>query len=569
MAKADLNGDTELDLVTANGLDGFRSDVSVLLGDGSGEFQDPAYFDTDDSPVSVAVADLDGDTVPDIVTANGSSNNVSVLLGNGDGTFQEPASFEAGDDAVFVALADLDGDDHPDIVTANVLGDDVSVLLGNGDGTFQGPAEFAAGDGPVSVAVAKFDDDDFPDLVTANRDSDNVSVLLGNGDGTFQTPAFFTAGDAPVSVAVADLDEDDLLDLATANRDSNNVSVLLGNGDGTFQAAAFYPTGIAPVSIAIDVLFDEFQVEVPGPFFPETFPDLVTANRDSNDVSVLLSNGDGSFRPAYHFEMGNAPISVAIHDIFGDTRNMLDPDNPEGPRIPVPIPDLVTANRDSYNVTVRRGKFPLRNSPANRFLPPIASMAVADEVRVLKVKQFCTAVDKNGEGITDPTAYLTCYDIRKPLSTQPQVVTTDQFGELELDVRKPRSQICLPTDLRFIGDIPVPPESRPALDNYEFYNVRKTRGSDKFEKREVSVEDIFLDETVLLKKPRRLGAPTDLSGSDVRNPFHNLNCYSLKPPKFKRVNIQVENAFGALDLTLRRPNLLCTPSEKELVSEDP
>jgi hypothetical protein len=574
MAKADFDGDTEVDFVTANGLNGFRSDVSVLLGDGNGRFQDPAYFATGDSPVSVAVADLDGDTVPDIVTANDNSNNVSVLLGNGDGTFQKPASFEAGDGAVFVAAADLDGDDFPDIITANDLGDDVSVLLGNGDGTFQDPANFAAGDGPVFVAVADLDDDDIPDLVTANRDSSNLSVLLGNGDGTFQTPAFLTAGDVPVSVAVADLDGDDFLDLATANRDSNNASVLLGNGDGTFQAATFYQTGLAPVSIAIDTLFGEIEIENESPpppkyFFPDVFPDLVVANRDSNDVSVLLGNGDGSFNAAYHYPTGNAPVSVAISNINGDTRNLDNPDDPvDGDPVPVPIPDIITTNRDSYSVSVLLGKFPRRNNPSDRFRAATAFTAVADEARVRKVKQFCNAVDKNGEGITYPGAHLTCYSIRGPLSARPQVVTTDQFGELELDVRKQRSQICLPSDLLSVEGTPIDTPLAP-LDVYELYNVRETRGSDRFEKREVSVEDTFLDETVLLKKSMRLGAPTNLSGSDIRNPFHHLNCYSLKPPKFKKVNIQVKNAFGTYGLTVRRPNMLCTPSEKEVVSEDP
>jgi hypothetical protein len=578
MAKADLDGDTELDLVTANGVNDFRSDVSVLLGNGSVKFQDPASFATGDSPVSVAVADFDGDTVPDIVTANGDSNNVSVLLGNGDATFQKPDSFEAGDGAVFVAAADLNGDDFPDIVTANDLGGDVSVLLGNGDGTFQDPASFAAGDGPVFVVVANLDGDGFPDLVTANRDSSNLSVLLGNGDGTFQAATFLTAGDVPVAVAVADLDGDDFLDLATANRDSNNASVLLGNGDGTFQAATFYQTGIAPVSIAIDTLFGEIKIVVkndnPPPeffnkFLPDVFPDLVTANRDSNNVSVLLGNGDGSFNAAYHYATGNAPVSVALYNLNGDTRNLVNPDDPlHGDPIPVPIPDIITTNRNSYSVSVLLGKVPPRFNPSDRFRAAIASTAVADEARVLKVKQFCNAVDKNGEGITDPSAHLTCYDIRRPISARPQVVTTDQFGELELDVRKQRSQICLPTDLLYIEDVKIiaPP---PLLDSYELYGIRETRGSDKFEKREVSVEDVFLDETVLLKKSKRLGVPTNRSGSGIRNPFHHLNCYSLKPPKFKKVNIQVKNAFGTLDLTVRRPNLLCTPSEKEVVSEDP
>jgi len=75
------------------------------------------------------VADLDGDTVPDLVTANRDSVDVSVLLGNGDGTFQAVVSFAAGDGPVSVAVADLDGDTVPDLVTANSFSDDVSVLI--------------------------------------------------------------------------------------------------------------------------------------------------------------------------------------------------------------------------------------------------------------------------------------------------------------------------------------------------------------------------------------------------------------------------------------------------------
>ncbi len=50
-------------------------------------FQPQQRFPAGDAPFSVAVADLDGDSAPDLVTANVKSNDVSVLLGNGDGSF--------------------------------------------------------------------------------------------------------------------------------------------------------------------------------------------------------------------------------------------------------------------------------------------------------------------------------------------------------------------------------------------------------------------------------------------------------------------------------------------------
>jgi hypothetical protein len=156
--------------------------VSVLLGNGDGNFQGARAFAAGESPQSVAVADLDGDTVPDLVCANSASDDVSVLLGNGDGSFQAAQAFEVGNSPKSVAVADLDGDTVPDLVTANYLGpfrnSEVSVLLGNGDGSFQDARAFAVGEGSYSVAAADLDGDTAPDLVTANLYNLDVTVLL-------------------------------------------------------------------------------------------------------------------------------------------------------------------------------------------------------------------------------------------------------------------------------------------------------------------------------------------------------------------------------------------------------
>ncbi|MHC4220494.1 MAG: FG-GAP repeat domain-containing protein, partial [Planctomycetota bacterium] len=533
--------------------------------------------------------DFDGDGFPDHVTATDRSDDESVLPGNGDGTFQDAASFAAGDGPVFVAVADVDGDDFPDLITANLDSNNLSVLLGNGDGTFQAPAFLTAGDGPVSVAVADLDGDNFPDLVTANRDSSNLSVLLGNGDGTFQAPAFLTAGDGPVSVAVADLDDDDFPDLATANHDSNDVSVLLGNGDGTFQAPAFYSTASAPVSITVSRLFGQFQIRVenddPPPVLltrriPDLSPDLVIANRDSNNVAVLLGNGDGSFNAAKYFAAGNAPVSVAVSNLNSDQRLLANPDEPLDGTVSVPIPDIVTANRGGYNVGVLMGRpLPPNDTPVVNFRTDAAS-AVDRDTRFIKVRQFCTPVDKNGEGIPDSSIYLTCYEARKPWNLRPQVTTTDQFGELEQDVRKQRTQFCLPSELIWVDDsMPTPtptatpiatPTTAPTLPSHQFelHRVKRTRGAEKFERREVSVEDLFINDSVELKKPVRLGVPTGIEGKGILNSYHHLNCYSLKAPRFKPRFVQMKTDFGALDLAVRKPNMLCTPSLKEVVTED-
>jgi hypothetical protein len=118
-------------------------------------------------------------------------------------------------------------------------------------------------------------------------------------------PSAFGAGTNPDSAAVGDFNGDGKMDLAVANEGSDNVSILLGNGDGTFQAAVNYGAGTDPDSVAV------------GDFRGDGKLDLVVANYYSNNVSVLLGNGDGTFQAAVNYGV-SAPTSVAVGDFNGD-----------------------------------------------------------------------------------------------------------------------------------------------------------------------------------------------------------------------------------------------------------
>jgi hypothetical protein len=107
----------------------FSNSVSVLLGNGNGTFQSAVNFGVGSGPFSAAVADVNGDGRPDLVTANYGSASVSVLLGNGNGTFKAAKNFAGGSAPQSVAVADVNGDGRPDVAVN--FGGDVGALLGN------------------------------------------------------------------------------------------------------------------------------------------------------------------------------------------------------------------------------------------------------------------------------------------------------------------------------------------------------------------------------------------------------------------------------------------------------
>jgi hypothetical protein len=314
----------------------------------------------------IAVADLNGDGIPDLVVANACTSNectnlsplISVLLGNGDGTFQAAVAYNSGGysysylPSVSVAVADVNGDGHPDLIVAvpcqtqDCDNSSVSILLGNGDGTFQPPVIYNAGglffpgqawlsSGGQWVAAGDLRGIGKPDLILAiacqnlqncnGNEVSTVSVLLNNGDGTFQAPISYSTGaDLADSVGVADVNGDGKLDVIVVDDvgpsgDESAISVLLGNGDGTLQAPVTYYTGE----------IDSNGITI-GDLNGDGIPDLVVGTRifsfcfyECNPyeapISIFLGNGDGTFQPAATLSTeGLFANSIAIADVNGD-----------------------------------------------------------------------------------------------------------------------------------------------------------------------------------------------------------------------------------------------------------
>jgi hypothetical protein len=407
LATADLTGSGNSDLVVTgpDGGAGTSHTVSILLGNGDGTFQRARNVDVGPSPYAVAIGDFNGDLIPDLAVTHAGAfssdfNTVSILLGNGDGTFRAAGDLQVGRDPRAIAVGDLRGDGMLDLVTANTSSNTVSVLLGNGDGTFQSAVDLPVEPNPIAVSVV--DLNGHLSIVTANvgviggDDGGSVSVLLGNGDGTFQSAVTLGLGNAgsraePRSLAVADLTGSGILDLVTANDsdDGGTVSIFMGNGDGTFKSAVTYPvvhTGgdifvSNPLAVAVgnfdgqqDLIVSNVTLFLPargslsqlfllsgngdgtfgapvamdagaspfamtvGHFASDGNLDVAASNAAGGDVTVLLGNGDGTFNMAPDYPTGRNPISLAQGDFKRDG-----------------VVDLVTANSNADSVSVLIG----------------------------------------------------------------------------------------------------------------------------------------------------------------------------------------------------------------------
>ena len=128
---------------------------------------------------------------------------------------------------------------------------------------------------------------------------------------SFVAPRSFDVGNNAQSVAVGDFDGDGTLDLAVANFGGNTgVSVLLGNGDGTFRPARNFAAGTNPISIAV------------GDFCADGKLDLAVADNaflgGTPGVSILMGNGDGTFQPPRTYFAGTNPSSVTVGDFRGN-----------------------------------------------------------------------------------------------------------------------------------------------------------------------------------------------------------------------------------------------------------
>jgi hypothetical protein len=168
-----------------------------------------------------------------------------------------------------IASGDLNADGHTDLVVGNwfYAGAGISVLKGLGNGTYAQPVRYA---------------------VAFNRNVEKVALADIDGDGDF---------DAIAAVAITFGTE-------------NSVAIWRNTGNGSFAAPQEFGTEARPSGLIV------------ADFTGDQFPDVITANFESNSISVLRHNGlagpFASFLPAVHFPATREAERLAAADLNGD-----------------------------------------------------------------------------------------------------------------------------------------------------------------------------------------------------------------------------------------------------------
>jgi Flp pilus assembly secretin CpaC len=210
------------------------------------------------------------------------------------------------------------------------------VLLRAQDGK---PATFFVGDRfPVTLSLLSGS----LGTATANSSTTNNTSFLGVPTSANFPETSFAVGNNPVALASSDFNNDNLLDIAVANQNDNTISILLNQDNGNFVAATNSPfklvsTETGPSAVATASLGNTFTTSSGVTVLA---PDLVVANSTTNNVAILLGNGDGTFQEATGspYAVGKNPSSVLVADFNGDGN-----------------PDFAVANKDDNTISIFKG----------------------------------------------------------------------------------------------------------------------------------------------------------------------------------------------------------------------
>lgn len=252
----------------------------------------------DATPKAIALADFNGDGLPDLASALQDQNNLAIFLNTTPPNvttfaFAPKQDITISKSANNIVSADFNVDGKPDLITSD---DGISILvnttpIGALTAAFVPNQDFNFLGTPYAIATADFNGDKIPDLVTANKANNTISILLNNtGIGapnvTFARSFNLTVGLQPSAVVTGDFNLDGQIDIAVLNQGNKNISLLLN----TTPLGSFRPNFFGAI---IDPNTPNLWSIGTADFNQDGKIDLITNNQQNptvNSTSVYINN---------------------------------------------------------------------------------------------------------------------------------------------------------------------------------------------------------------------------------------------------------------------------------------
>lgn len=293
------------------------------------------------NPCAIAVADLNDDGLPEIVTADRgemtdtreerpANDELSLLVARPDLTYEKMPPLRAGFAPWCIAIANVDALKAPDLVVGSfhaTRGRDLTLFRNLGETGFE-PSTYSVPDGGLryesvrddddraiyslpgitAVAVREFTGDEYRDAIAAGWSSGVIIVFPGHGETYFAEPYTIDAPGGPRDLQLADFNGDSMVDLVTTMYNSNEVAIWKGDGTGQFSEVKRFPSrGPLPHKVRAADMNGDGRL------------DLVVSHCFSSDsIAVHFADGPFSFEVSQEIEVGTDNDRKIVQDEIRD-----------------------------------------------------------------------------------------------------------------------------------------------------------------------------------------------------------------------------------------------------------